>query len=233
MPPADGSDVASWQLNDPADQDLVDRYLDALVEAYLTTLLPADRVGQLFITNFLGDETDPESDIAELIQTYRIGGVVLSPAYGNFVNAKNADTPALVASLANRLQALAFGATLPVDDALAPPEAYELDTAATALPLFVGVEQFGDDVVATALRHNFTELPNQMTLGAGWNPSLAYGVGGIVGRELATVGVNLLLGPILDVYSVPRTDAVGSLGAFPLGVMPSGSVRWVRLILLA
>ncbi len=223
MPPADVSDTASWQLDDPADQELVDRYLDALVEAYLATLLPADRVGQLFVTNFLGDEAGPESDIAELIQTYRIGGVVLSPAYGNFVNARNVDTPALVASLANRLQALAFGATLPADDALAPLEAHELDTVATALPLFVGVEQFGDDVMATALRRNFTELPNQMTLGAGWNPSLAYGVGGIVGRELATVGVNLLLGPILDVYSVPRTDAVGSLGTFSFG----GDAFWV------
>ena len=223
MPPADVSDTFSWQLDDPAEQELVDRYLDALVEAYLATLLPADRVGQLFVTNFLGDETGPESDIAELIQTYRIGGVVLTPAYGNFVNAKNADTPALVASLANRLQALAFGATLPVDDALAPLDEDELDTAATALPLFVGVEQFGDDVMATALRRNFTELPNQMTLGAGWNPSLAYDVGGIVGRELAAVGVNLLLGPILDVYSVPRTDAVGSLGIFSFG----GDAFWV------
>ena len=39
----------------------------------------ADRVGQLFLITFDGNDVGFESDIAELIYGYRVGGVVLDP----------------------------------------------------------------------------------------------------------------------------------------------------------
>lgn len=229
-------------LDDPAVQAQVtlyiNQYIDALTAAILEKMTVEDRVGQLFIVNFQGDDVGYGSDISTLIHEYRVGGVVLSPEYGNFFNQKNLDAPAQVASLSNRLQALAYGRLLPPQIALDMGEGSDrsidqlpllagvgsdADRRPVDFPLFVGVEQLGDELSTTSLRNHFTELPNQLTLGSTWDLSLTQGVGEIVGRELSAVGVNLLLGPILDVYANPRTDSVGSLGVQSYG----GNPFWV------
>lgn len=207
---------------------------DELVDAVVASMSAADRVGQLFLITFRGDETGFDSDIAELIYGYRVGGVILSPANGNFSNEKGVDTPREVASLVNRLQALSYGILLPAERALEPlPEAWPgredvlmqemTNVSPLNLPLFVAVEQSGDNLPATMLRRGFTPLPSQMAIGATWNPELARRVGRIAGRELAAVGVNLLLGPNLDVLDQPRPDQVGRLGAHMFG----GDPFWV------
>ncbi|MCC6167360.1 MAG: hypothetical protein IT329_09050 [Caldilineaceae bacterium] len=209
--------------------------LDAQIDALLAQMSIADRVGQLFLITFQGNDTGFESDIAELIYGYRVGGVVLSARNGNFSNEKGIDTPAQVATLVNQLQALAFGVLLPTEQALPEtwPETWPAEDAisleqATAVPpvnvpLFVAVEQAGDSLPATALRREFTPLPSEMALGATWNPDLANQVGQIVGRELTAVGVNLLLGPNLDVLEQPRPDLAGGLGIYSFG----GDPYWV------
>ena len=53
----------------------------------------------------------------------------------------------------------------------------EADRPAMNIPLFTGIEQLGDDLSVTSLRRGFTELPNQMTLGAAWDPQQARSVG--------------------------------------------------------
>lgn len=209
--------------------------IDAAVETVMERLTPADRVGQLFVVTFNGADTGFESPIAELIYAYRVGGVVLSPEQANFSNEPGADTPRQVAILANQLQAIAYGILLPVERALEPVPnqpwppsnftslANETGVAPPNLPLLIAVEQQGDNLPGTALRRGFTALPSQLAIGATWNPALATGVGEIVGRELSAVGVNLLLGPNLDVVEQPRTDIVGSLGMFSFG----GNPYWV------
>ncbi len=207
---------------------------DAQVEAVVASMSAADRVGQLFLVTFRGSETGFDSDIAELIYGYRVGGVILSPAKGNFSNEKGVDTPRQVASLINRLQALSYGVLLPEERALDPlPEEWPggedvlmeemTNVPPLSLPLFVAVEQSGDNLPATMLRRGFTPLPSQMAIGATWSPELANRVGRIVGRELAAVGVNMLLGPNLDVLDQPRPDQVGRLGAHMFG----GDPFWV------
>lgn len=278
--------------------------IDRRIEQYLAQMTPADKVGQLFVITFQGDDAGATSDIAELIHNYRIGGVVISPERGNFTNARGPDTPADVAALTNQLQALSYGIAVPTEDALNRelmdrfdqtgelPEGWQLlenidflpeeptpedsaiegeDGAVEAatdessdealsetetpetetpetgtallastdsststveavynpvplrLPLLIGVEQLGDGLPYTALRSGFTSLPSQMALGAAWDPALTEDVGEIVGRELNAVGVNMLLGPNLDVFDQSRTDAVGSLGIYSFG----GSSYWV------
>jgi beta-N-acetylhexosaminidase len=208
--------------------------LDLLVEETLATMSVADRVGQLFLITFAGDDVGFESDIAELIYGYRVGGIVLDPANRNFSNEINADTPTQVATLTNRLQGLAYGLLLPSEDAL-PSEAEEwtaaaegrleemTDVAPLNLPLLIGVQQLGDGLPETALRRGFTPLPSQMALGATWNPDLAHDVGEIVGSELRAVGVNFMLGPNLDVLDRPLADPVGRLGTHMYG----GDPQWV------
>ena len=59
---------------------------DALVDAILTELSPAERIGQLFLVSFKGPNVAAGSDIAELVQKYRVGGVVISAKNENFIN---------------------------------------------------------------------------------------------------------------------------------------------------
>ncbi len=212
-----------------------DAALSAQVEAILAQMSPADRVGQLFMVTFMGSNPSFNSEISRLIYDYRIGGVVLSPQNRNFSNALGVDTPRQVATLVNQLQALAYGVLLPSDQALQhslndpwPPPGLVLLTSQSGspppnLPLLIAVEQWGDGTPYTSLRRGFTPLPSQMAIGATWNLELARRVGQIVGRELQAVGVNMLLGPNLDVFDQPRADRVGALSLHSFG----GSPYWV------
>ncbi|RMF02920.1 MAG: hypothetical protein D6768_07125, partial [Chloroflexi bacterium] len=71
----------------------------AVVDRIFNALTPQERVGQLFLVSFSGSEIDAESDIAKLIQRYRVGGVVISAQNQNFSNGPN--TPAQVLNLTN------------------------------------------------------------------------------------------------------------------------------------
>jgi beta-N-acetylhexosaminidase len=62
-----------------------------------------------------------------------------------------------------------------------------------------------------------------MSLGATWNTELANEVGMILGEELATLGINLLLGPSLDVLEPPYSESGGDLGVRTFG----GDPYWV------
>ncbi|MBW7882811.1 MAG: hypothetical protein H3C34_09260 [Caldilineaceae bacterium] len=209
--------------------------LAGTVEDIMARMSPADKVGQLFVVTFQGSDVSFESDIIELIHGYRIGGVVISPGHGNFSNAKGVDTSRAVATLANQLQAAAYGILLPSDKALdpvplapwPPRDFMQLSSLTgvppTNLPLLIGVGQAGDDLPATSLRRGFTPLPSFMAIGASWNRDLATSVGEIVGRELHAVGVNLLLGPSLDVFNKADIEKVGQLGIYSFG----GNPYWV------
>ncbi|MEZ4731686.1 MAG: glycoside hydrolase family 3 N-terminal domain-containing protein [Caldilineaceae bacterium] len=151
-------------------------------------------------------------------------------SYGYLIAPGQALTMPLTATLASPLTttlnapltttlATAITTTFPFSAAIQLPQT----TTSPAIPLLLGVEQLGDGYPTTALRRDFTPLPSQMALGATWDPSLVEAVGKIVGQELQAVGVNLLLGPNLNVVDAPRTDPVGALGLYSFG----GSSYWV------
>jgi beta-N-acetylhexosaminidase len=207
--------------------------LDALAQMIFDGMTPEQRVGQLFVVTFQGDDVQFDSDIVDLITNYHVGGVVLSPRAGNFSNARGVDTPRQVAVLTNQLQAAAYGVLLPAKNALQPvplapwpprgvftylPDV--TDVTPTNLPLLIGVVQAGDDLPMTALRRGFTPLPSPMALGASWNRAQVTEVGSVVGRELQAVGFNVLLGPALDVFNPQGLDKVNGLGLATFGSNP-------------
>lgn len=177
---------------------------EALIQSIISRMSVEERVGQLFLVTFQGADTGSASDIAGLIRDYKIGGVVLSPTNGNFRN--EGDTPQQVAQLSNAVQNLALQSN-----------------PANPVPLFVAVEQTGDGYPYTALRNDFTPLPSPMALGATWSDISSMDVGRIVGQELSAVGVNMLLGPSLDVLAMPRPNQSGDLGVRSFG----GDPQWV------
>lgn len=171
------------------------------VDALIARLSPEARVGQLVLVPFRGDAVTDASAIGRLVDL-GVGGVVLEPRHGNFVDTP--DAPGQVAALANALQARA-----------AAREAF--------VPLWVALDGEAGVLPGGPLRGGMTLVPSAMAIGATWDPVLAGRIGEVVGRELRAVGVNLWLGPSLDVLAQPRPGSSGDLGARALG----GNPAWV------
>jgi len=191
---------------------------EAFIEGLIEQMTVEEKVGQLFMVTFVGDDVGPTSEIAELITLYRVGGVVLLTSNRNFTN--RGDTPREVAELTNSLQALAFTVPITSGESLTSTAAI---TPSTHIPLFIAIDHEGDGYPYTRLINGFTAIPNQMALGATWKEENAERVGKIVGRELAVVGINMLFGPSLDVLDNPRPGLKGDLGTRTFG----GDPYWV------
>lgn len=196
---------------------------EAAVEAILQSLSPRERILQLFMVGFQGPEVSDE--VRRFIAENPVGGVFLSRVNCNIVNGpeydpahcafpadEEPDTPGQVAALTRDLQAAACQATRGQTE----EEEY-------CLPLFVAVDHEGDGRPLTRLLGGFTPIPSNMAIGATFDPDQAEAVGCIVGRELAAVGVNMLLGPGLDVLDSPRSGGPGDQGIRVFG----GNPLWV------
>ncbi|MDM8532894.1 glycoside hydrolase family 3 N-terminal domain-containing protein, partial [Anaerolineales bacterium HSG25] len=160
-----------------------------------------DKVGQLFLVPFVGSWTTENSDIWVLLTEYKIGGVIILAANSNFVNDETA--PTQITELTNSLQASAF--------------------ETNQLPLFVALDHEGDNFPYTRVTGGVTDIPSQMAIGATWQPNYAESVGEIVGEELSVMGVNMVLGPVIDVLNDPRPTERGDIGIRVYG----GDPYWV------
>lgn len=188
----------------------------------------AERVGQLFLVSFEGEQALPESAITDLILNYHVGGVVLDRENDNITGyGRPENAPTQVAILTNQLQSLAlqgtavFTATTTVDlDLLG-----EIGEP-TGIPLMIALNQEGDGYPNTHIFNGLTETPSNMTIGATWQPDNARIVGQVIGQELTAVGVNMLLGPVLDVLEKPIAPDGNNLGTRSFG----GDPYWVGLM---
>ena len=232
---------------EPATSAAVAQADEAWLDELMAEMSTADKVGQLFLVTFPGSDVSATSDVAHLVQFLRVGGVIISPANGNFINSTT--TAQDVRALTTGLQELAFSPSLPVTlthsvpvtvslpmTQTLEPSTSRLVTATTqvtvnevvtqpaqSIPLLIASSQEGNGYPYTDLRSGFTPLPSLMALGATWNDTYARLTGELAGRELSAVGVNLLLGPSLDVLSEPRPGQSGDLGTRVLG----GDPYWV------
>jgi len=188
----------------------------------LARMPPAARVGQLFVVTFPGTKIEEGTDIYQLIVEERIGGVLLTPENGNILN--QGDTLLQVATLTNGLQHLAWEAS---QKPIRPGPGEEgATTLAPFVPLFIAVKGGGIENLYTAPISGTTPLPPPMALGATWDPTNAQTVGAILGQELNSLGINLLLGPSLDVLNTPRPGTPADLGVRSFG----GDPYWVSRI---
>lgn len=179
------------------------------VEAIIAAMSPEQRVAQLFLVTFPGNDTSDTSPAARLIHDLRVGGVVLRASRGNYTNDQTA--PEQIADLSADLQQMAYAASTAED-------------GGPFVPLFIALELAPHpDRSGDVLPQGFTEIPSQMALGATWNAANAEFMGEVVGRELQTVGVNMVFGPKLDVMSRPRPGLSGDLGTAVFG----GDPYWV------
>jgi beta-N-acetylhexosaminidase len=191
--------------------------------ALMTRMSPAEKVGQLFLVTFTGTNTGPDSDIYKLIHNSHVGGVVLLSSNGNI--APDTNTPGAVVSLTNSLQSIAYQTSIEPTPAPAPNEPPSAPPA-PFIPLFIAIDHEGDGFPYTRIRNGLTPVPNNMAIGATWTITHAETVGRIVGQELSALGINMLLGPSLDVLDNPHPEGPGDLGTRTFG----GDPYWVSVM---
>ena len=188
------------------------------VSRIVEDLSPEERVGQLFVVTFQGRNVEPGTEIHTLLTRHHVGGVVLTAVNDNFDDSES--LPASSAALTTALQqAIGEGAAPLADDEIPPA----IPQSSIYIPLLIGVAHEGNDVARTDMRRGMTPLPSPMSLGATWNTDYARLVGNVTGAELSTLGINLLIGPTLDVLSEPRPSSPGDIGVRAFG----GNSFWV------
>ncbi len=189
-------------------------------KALLEGLSVEERVGQLFLVSFEGTDVGPESQIYDLILDHHIGGVILKAENDNFE--PQPQTLRGLVNLTRELQNNEWSATQTIQ--IDPFTNQEFTPA--FIPLFIGASQEGDGYPYDQIipgENSLTPLPSQMALGATWQPELARQVGAVLGQELTAIGINLLLGPSLDVLDTPQILGTGDLGVRTFG----GDPYWV------
>ncbi|HYM16848.1 MAG TPA: glycoside hydrolase family 3 N-terminal domain-containing protein [Dehalococcoidia bacterium] len=182
----------------------------AFLDRVVASLTVNERIGQLVMVNFVGNDVSASSDIATLVRDYNVGSVLVTASNGNIVN--RGDTATQIAALTNGLQQRAFDATSRTDAG----QRY-------FLPLFIATDNEGDLFPFTNVTNGYTPIPNNMTIGATWSKRDAQAAGTVVGRELSAAGINLLLGPVVDVLANPRSGGNGDIGIRSFG----GDPTWV------
>lgn len=191
--------------------------IEEQAQALLEQLSPEEKVGQLFLVSFQGTNTSTESQIYDLIANYHVGGVVLKAENDNFT--AEPDTISDAWRLIRNLQITEWQAA---DRQQVDPVTGEPFTP-TYIPLIIGISQEGDGHPNDQILSGLTPLPNAMALGATWDTALAQQVGQVLGRELSALGINMLLGPSLDVLENPNPESLGDLGTRTFG----GDPFWV------
>ena len=187
-------------------------------EALLAQMTPEERVGQLFLLTFDGTSLQPDHPILDLIRQSHISGVVLRSSNNNFVG-PDSTLPEL-RKLIGTLQSAEIEASLPRAEG-----EFEIEPG-VYVPLLVGVIQEGNGPEHSEIMSGFSPIPSQMAIGATWNPALSRLAGEVIGSELSAVGINMLLGPSLDVLEDPRQLDLGDIGVRSFG----GDPYWVGLL---
>lgn len=186
-------------------------------ENLLNSMSPEEKVGQLFLVTFSGTDVSPDTPIYRLIVNHHIGGVILRRENGNIQSGENALVN--TRNMINALQWAEYDSS--ITEQQGPGE--EEPPASTYIPLLIGLSQEGDYSSHTTLVDGVTPIPSQMAIGATWDHSLAEEAGNVLGQEVTALGVNLLLGPSLDVLENPQRGELSDLGVRSFG----GDPYWV------
>ncbi|KAK3049194.1 hypothetical protein LTR09_009613 [Extremus antarcticus] len=137
-------------------------------------------LGQLFMMGFEGSTVTPQ--IRKLISEHHIGSILLT--------AKNLKSAEQTTQLVLELQQIAHDAGHPV-------------------PLAIGLDQENGGVNSLFDEIYIRQYPSAMGLAATGSKELAYEVAKATAEEIAACGINLMMGPCLDVLTNARNQPLG------------------------
>ena len=191
------------------------------VDALMAEMTPAEKVGQIFLITFDGRDVTPEGPLAQLIQDYHIGGVVLSSSHDNFSGTETASSTKV---LIETLQQIAWQKSRAAVD---PNNSEAQDHSLPIyIPLSIGISQKDETGRQDQFLQDLTQLPNPMAIGATWSEENAMQVGQALGQELSALGFNLYVGPSLDVVDTSDLQQAANAGTETFG----GDPYWVGLL---
>lgn len=139
-----------------------------------------EKVGQLLLVHFNGQQVN--EDALRLIREAHVGGFIY------YTWANGLKNPSQIQKLSSGLQCAALSQT-------------------QAIPLFIAIDQEGG--VVNRLSKEFTSFPGNAALGRTGDPQLAEESAFAMGTELAAVGINMNLAPVVDVNMNPKNPVIG------------------------
>ena len=172
-------------------------------------LTTEEKIGQLFLVSFQGNQYGKESRIFDLIANRHIGGILLESQNDNFTGPENILQTTY--EMTSGLQTIAWESST------------SEGSLKNYLPLIIAVSQNGDRAPLDQIISGMTPVPNQLAIGGTWNPDLANQTGKVIGSELSSLGINMFLGPSLDVLDNIPLSSGEDLGAQVFG----GDPYWV------
>ncbi|KAK3682537.1 glycoside hydrolase family 3 protein [Podospora appendiculata] len=137
-------------------------------------------IGQMLIMGWDGTEVTPQ--IRHLIEDHHIGSILLT--------AKNLKSAHQTAKLVQELQTIAH-------------------QAGHLQPLLIALDQENGGVNSLFDEDYICQFPSAMGQAAAGSADLAYSVAKATATEVSAVGVNLILGPVLDVLTNARYQPLG------------------------
>ncbi|EON99759.1 putative glycoside hydrolase family 3 protein [Phaeoacremonium minimum UCRPA7] len=137
-------------------------------------------IGQMLLMGWDGTEVTPQ--IRNLIEEHHLGSIILT--------AKNLKSAHETAKLVQELQTIAHQAGHPH-------------------PLLIALDQENGGVNSLFDEDYICQFPSSMGTAAAGSPELAYQIAKATATEISAVGVNLMLGPVLDVLTNARYQPIG------------------------
>lgn len=177
------------------------------IEEYIRNMTIEEKVGQVLMPDFRYDAknrplTILDENTRNKISNYHLGGVIFF--------SQNIDTIEQTQRLIEDMQQV------------------------SKTPLFIAVDEEGGIVsrLNSSPKMPATKLPNNKVLGDTEDLELAYRVGRLLGKELASLGFNMNLAPVADVNTNPRNPVIGerSFGNDPyrVGEMVAQVVKGIQ-----
>lgn len=147
-----------------------------------------EKIGQMLIVHFNGATVNEHAE--KLVREAHAGAFIY------YIWSNGLTDPQQIKTLSQGLQALAAKQPHPI-------------------PLLITTDQEGDRV--TRLTNGFVRFPSNGVIGATQSPTVAYAVAFTMGTEMANVGINMNLAPVVDVNSNPANKVIGnrSFGSDP------------------
>ena len=200
------------------------------IQDIMSSLTPEQKVGQLFLVSFDGTDSVNETSVHKLVSKYRVGGVMLIAQKDNFQSSDNVLLS--ISKLTNNLQKIVwqkFNEETIQTIELSSPGLPSLSNSSDGyLPLLIGSKNSLEQGGYISVQDGLTSIPSALAIGATWNTDLALSMGEIAGEELSAMGVNLYVGPKLDVADAPTSTRSDGSGLSAFGENPYWVAEMIR-----
>ncbi len=144
-----------------------------------------EKIGQLFLMGFRGNDISEDSEILEMIEQSKPGGVILFDK--DMVHDQ------------------------PVHNIKSPEQVSRLTSAlkkASDLPLFIGIDQEGGLINRLKPEYGFPETLSHQNLGEKDDPAFTRSHSQHIAKTLSEAGINLNFAPVLDLGSNPDSSII-------------------------